>query len=214
MKRKEIIALILNIVLVALSILGLILVSKQVDNLFLYYTENSNILSLISSLLFAIFLLIKKDIKHIPTWVCVLRYIGTCCLAVTFIVVVTILIPSNNANYLEGAKHLLLEGSMLFHHFLCPIISFISFTVFEGNEKLNKNKTIWYALIPTFIYGIIFVTLNIVKVVDGPYPFLRVYRQPWYMSILWIFVIFIGNYYIAKLILYLNQMSINRDLKK
>ena len=204
MKRKEITILILNVILVVFCILGLIFVRKEIDNIFLYYTENSNILSGISSLLLVIFLIIKKEFKCIPEWLCVFRYIGTCCLALTFIVVVTILIPSDTLSYIDGIKHFMLQGSMLFHHFLCPVISFISFTLFESNEKLNKKKTIWYALIPTFIYGLIFITLNILKVVDGPYPFLRVYRQPWYMSIVWIFIIFVGNYYIAKLILYIN----------
>ena len=213
MRKRELTVLLLNSVLVLFCVLGLIFASKEIKNIFLYYTEDSNILSGISSLLLVIFLIVKKDLRRIPDWVYVFRYIGTCCLTVTFIVVVTILIPSDNINYLEGVKRFLFQGSMLFHHLLCPIISFISFTLFEGNKKLNKKKTIWYALIPTFIYGVIFIMLNIFRIVDGPYPFLRVYKQPWYMSIMWIFIIYIGNYYIAKLILYLNQLSANRECK-
>ena len=122
-----------------------------------------------------------------------LYYVATCCLSVTMIVVITTLIPSDNISYFDGIKHFMLEGSMLFHHFLCPVISFISFTMFEGNEKLNKKKTIWFAIIPTFIYGLLFTTLNVLRIVDGPYPFLRVHNQSWFMSIVWIIVIFVGK---------------------
>lgn len=211
MRRKSLVALILNIILVIFGLIGVILASKEIENIFLFYTEDSNILAIISSLLFAIFLIVKKDIKHIPTWVCTFRYVATCCLSVTMIVVITILIPSDNISYFDGIKHFMLEGSMLFHHFLCPVISFISFTMFEGNEKLNKKKTIWFAIIPTFIYGLLFTVLNILRIVDGPYPFLRVHNQSWFISIVWIIVIFVGNYLIAKLVLYLNQLSINKN---
>lgn len=211
MRRKSLVALILNIILVIFGLIGVILASKEIENILLFYTEDSNILAIISSLLFVIFLIVKKDIKYIPTWVCIFRYVATCCLSVTMIVVITILIPSDNISYFDGIKHFMLEGSMLFHHFLCPVISFISFTMFEGNEKLNKKKTIWFAIIPTFIYGLLFTTLNVLRIVDGPYPFLRVHNQSWFMSIVWIIVIFVGNYLIAKLVLYLNQLSINKN---
>lgn len=33
------------------------------------------------------------------------------------------------------------------------------------------------------------VILNILRVMEGPYPFLLVYAQPWYLSVLWCVVI-------------------------
>ena len=211
MKRNEKIALILNIILVILFFIGLFSAIKENINIIEYYTEDSNILSAISSIIFVVFLLIKKDIKHIPNWVCVLRFIGTTCLTLTFIVVVTILVPLDTNSLKDGYVRFLLQGSMLYHHFLCPVISFISFSIFEANKNLNKKKYIWYALIPTFIYGLIFIILNILKVVNGPYPFLRVYNQSVFVSLIWIVVIFSVNYLMAQLILYLNQLRANRD---
>ncbi|HPF53799.1 MAG TPA: hypothetical protein PLM48_04040 [Clostridia bacterium] len=42
---------------------------------------------------------------------------------------------------------------------------------------------------PTLLYAIVIIILNIAKLLVGPYPFLHIYEQPWYMSIVWIAVI-------------------------
>ena len=55
MRRKNLVALILNIILVIFGLIGVILASKEIENIFLFYTEDSNILAIISSILFAIF---------------------------------------------------------------------------------------------------------------------------------------------------------------
>ena len=51
---------------------------------FQYYTLDSNILAGISSILLVVFLLANKSV---PAWVHKLRYFGTCCVTVTFVVV-------------------------------------------------------------------------------------------------------------------------------
>ena len=203
--NKKKISIVLNSILVIFCIIGIFLALKENINIIEFYTEDSNILAGISSLLFVIYSLKKKEI---PLWLVILRYVAVCCLTVTFIVVVTILIPTSNINYFEGIKHFLLNGSMLFHHFLCPVISFISFVLFEKDERLNKKKYLYLPLIPTLIYGLILITLNILSIVVGPYPFLMVYYQPWYMTIIWIIIIGVGNYFIAYLTLFLNQLGI------
>ena len=53
------------------------------------------------------------------------------------------------------------------------------------------------AVIPTLIYAIIALILNLARRMDGPYPFLRVYRQPVSASAFWFAAILGGNYLIA-----------------
>ena len=66
-------------------------------------------------------------------------------------------------------------GNMFEHHLLCPLLSLFSFMFLEDYKlKLNNIK---YPVIITTIYGFILILLNIFKVIDGPYPFLRVYNQ-------------------------------------
>lgn len=210
MKKKDLIALILNIVLVALGTIGLVIATNDGINIIEYYTEDSNILGIISSLLFVVCLLIKRDKELLPKWVLDLRFVSSCCLALTFIIVISVLAFTTYDNYFEGLIHLLTNRSMLYHHLLCPVISFISFSFFEGDRRLNKKKTIYLALIPTFIYGLVTVILNILKVIEGPYPFLMVYNQAWYMSIIWIVVIFVVNYITSRYILLINQINAPR----
>lgn len=212
-KNNYLIPLILNIVLVILCSIGIFLSTKEVNVIFEYYTLNSNLLCLISSLLFVVTLSKTKNQNDVPYFVVLLRYIATCCLTLTFIIVVIVLIPFSGLYYIEGIKHFLLTGSMLYCHFLTPLLSIICFIFFEGDRRLNKKKTIWLAIIPTFIYGIILMILNILKVVIGPYPFLMVYNQAWYVSIIWIIIIFVVNYLLARYILLFNQMKAPRIRK-
>lgn len=44
------------------------------------------------------------------------------------------------------------------------------------------------------------VPLNYFRVLEGPYPFLKVHNQPWYMSILWLFAIILVAFGIAVLL--------------
>ena len=61
------------------------------------------------------------------------------------------------------------------------IVSYIFFE--EGTKKKNL---VFYM---TLLYGITLILLNVLKVVVGPYPFLMVYNQTVWMSILWCVII-------------------------
>ena len=117
---------------------------------------------------------IKNKNNEIPKWVSILKYASTLSLLVTFLVVVFILTPYYGKDIIIW---IFFEGSNLFYHTLCPIITFISFTFFESH-KINGIKDNFKALYFTLIYAAVFITLNILKVYEGPYPFLMVYKQP------------------------------------
>ena len=59
--------------------------------------------------------------------------------------------------------------------------------------------------ISLFVYGIPIIILNITRTLDGPYPFLRVYNQPIYMTIIWIIILFVVNYIIGVGLIKLNR---------
>ena len=56
------------------------------------------------------------------------------------------------------------------------------------------------ALYFTFVYGTVLILLNVLKVVNGPYEFFKVYEQNVFVSIFW-FVALIGAAYIFSTIL-------------
>lgn len=204
-KVLMIISLILNVSVVLMEIIGSI-ISAQNNGvaLFQYYTDNSNMFTLVVCLIFSIYTArnLLQGKKQLPTWVKILKYMATCCLTVTFIVVLFILIPMGE----EGSFHrMLFEKAGLYHHFLCPIVTIISFLVFDGKEPILSKNHVLFATIPTLLYAIITLTLNITKVMVGPYPFLHVYEQPIYMSLLWFIVIVGGAYLFAWIIRLANK---------
>lgn len=184
--KKSIIALILNCIIVLLEIIGAILsLQRHGWNAFMYYTEISNYLTLFISVLFVIWGItsITKH-THIPHTITILRYISTTILSITIIVVIGVLIPLRPQNTL----FMLFGNSNLYQHLLCPVLSAVSFFIFEKDNKL-LNRNICYALIPTILYGITMLILNFLMVVKGPYPFLLVYDFPTHKLIVTLIVV-------------------------
>ena len=155
-----------------------------------YYTNDSNILVLISSLLFIIFY--KKEKEFVKD----IRFIATACLTVTFLVVIFILCPMYNFNY----KLLMFTDNFFIFHTLVPILSIFSYIVLEDRSKKN-----YLCLLFTILYSIILVVLNIVNVVKGPYPFLMVTTQKPLETIFWGLLIISGSYVISLLLNILNK---------
>lgn len=223
MTKNTKLALLFNIVIVILEVLALVLYGFEPSQ-FHYYTVDSNLLTLVASLIYVVCILIKKDNQEVPYFSILLRYLATSCLTLTFIVVLTILPLMGGvadstgsldiSNYGTNLIAYLTHNNFLYHHLLCPILSIVSFSLFEGDRRLNKKKTIWLALLPTAIYAIVLVVLNLISEVSGPYPFLKVNQQPIYMSIIWFVVIFGINYLFARLLLLQNQKHSPRRKKK
>lgn len=151
---------------------------------FVYYTQCSNYILMIACAVHLVCLLRRS----VPAAVERLRYIATCLTAVTFLVTVCILIP-----WYGHPEFFLLETNGLFQHLLCPILA-VAGLPFLGKKR--KKDCLW-ALLPTVVYGVILYTLNYARAVDGPYPFMRVHDQPWYMSVIWFVALAAAAYGIA-----------------
>ena len=199
-KKIIIIKLIINILIALLELIGFVIIYKKYKlGLFIYYTECSNFLLLISSCMI-IFGLInklqgnkikikKKSIKLFN----VFRFTACLSVFVTLLVVLTILGPT----YPTGYHGILLSGSMLYHHTLCPILAIISFTFFEKYDF--NTKDVIRSLYFTITYAIVLISLNILDVVDGPYPFLRVQNQSILTSMFYFLLIIGGTVILAFL---------------
>ena len=190
MKKRKI-ALILNIIVLILELIGFgYTIFKEHDLLIEYYTIDSNLVALISSILFILFYRNKKElVKDI-------RFLSTILLTVTFLVVIFILTPMYNFNY----KYFMFTDTFLIFHTLVPIISFVSYVFFEEGSKKK-----YIGILFTCLYAIVLITLNLLNMVDGPYPFLRIRKQSLFTSILWGVIIIGGSYLIAYVIYKLNK---------
>lgn len=188
MKRNT--SLILNILIVILEVIGLVVtvnINHKIS--YEYYTEDSNILAIFSSLLFVFYIIRKKDI---PRWVQMFKYITTIGLTLTFLVVVFILAPMYNFNYV----FLLFNNSLLYQHLLCPIISIITFIFFDDIDNIRVIDNV-IGINLTIIYAVILIIFNILGLVSGPYPFLMVREQGVIISFFWLIIIIGLTYFIG-----------------
>lgn len=196
-------AFIINILIIIMELFAFLVCYKESGfACFKYYTQDSNLFLMFTSLLYVISLLICD--KKIPHFVSLLKYAATTSVVITFLTVVTILAP-----VMGGYKAMLLDGTMLIHHLICPIFGFVTFVFFE-RHNLNGLKDALISMIFTCLYGIIAVTLNVLKIMDGPYPFLKVYDQTILISIFWLILMMGSSYLITVLIGNLNHAYNNK----
>ena len=155
------------------------------------YTQDSNILSMFSAfvLLLATIKALRSE-SEISHKALVFRYVTTCLTTVTLLIVLVVLAPSNDPDT-GGFKHNFFSGSLFWYHGFCPILALLMFLFFEGKHDL-RAKNIILAIIPTFLYAIVWVSLvsfYIVPDEDAPYPFLRVHQQSVSTSVMWCCII-------------------------
>ena len=179
----------LDIAVIVGELAGLVLASFENGwGQFVFYTQNSNYFLLAATLAHLYFLLKKQPV---PKTVNRLKYIATCTTTVTLVVAVAVLLPMYKRPYIT-----FLNGANLFQHTLCPILGVAALPLMDPVEKRDSIL----ALIPTGLYALVMVPLNYFRVFDGPYPFLRVHNQPWYMSVLWLLAIFLVAFGIAVIL--------------
>lgn len=121
-----------------------------------FFTVQSNILMGIVAFLFVIFeiLVINGKMREFPTWGYILKHIFTVGVVLTFLTTALFLAPTAKTGYFT-----LFKNSNLFFHFIIPILSMITFVVFEKTDKI-KYKYVFAGVIPMLLYGI-FYTINV-----------------------------------------------------
>lgn len=190
MKRK--LSIIFNILIIVFELIGFIITFNNNGRIPVeYYTEDSNILAFFTSLIFVIYLCINKEI---PKYLKILKYISVVCLTITFLVVIFILTPMYNFDY----NFLLFNGEMFYHHVVCPMLCVISFIFFDKLDIFTKKEN-FLAVLVTIFYGIVMLMLNIFNIIVGPYPFLMIYKQSVFATIMWDIILLSLAYLIALL---------------
>ncbi len=180
-----------NVAMIALELIGLIISFSSTGKLSLqYYTEQSNLLALIASVVFLIYLVRGKGIPVFVKW---LKYTAAVGLFVTFVVTAFVLAPMFSFNY----GYLFFYGALMYYHLICPLLGVYMFTrVDELGEITKSDRNV--SLIWTVGYAAVMIPMNIIGVIDGPYPFLRVMSQPIWQTTLWIIVIFGATFGISS----------------
>lgn len=173
MKIFLIISLILNLIIVGCEIWILNKIRNKV-NIIKYYTFLQNFISLIISIIFCVYLVIAIFFEGtIPQFIKGFRYIATSGLIATMFIYVVFL--SQNSKNLMNEKDFISKfnpkvANFVFHYF-CPIISLLSFVVFERQIVLNQPEWTLYVMIPSCLYWIIYLILSVTGLWKEPYDF-------------------------------------------
>lgn len=174
--RSEKLAFASNLCLIIMEVYALFDTLRFCPPIFflIFYTQISNILALVGSVIF----LFRPRSKLSSA----LRFLATVMLTMTMVITAFVLVPMGG-----NAKILLLVSPQIFHHMLCPIVSLISYLCWEQNEYEPQILP----LAVTFAYGLPILILNGMEKLDGPYPFFRVNEQGVPLTILWMVLLFL-----------------------
>lgn len=168
-----------------------------------FYTQSSNVLAMfVCAICAACEIFCLACGCPLPRWEQILRYVSTCCLMVTMIVAVCILVPMDKS---QTFREFMLEGGLLYLHTLCPLVMLAGCLLHGGAPLTARHALI--AIIPTVIYGIITLIMNAKRVYSGPYFFFRIYQQTWYETVMWFAIIIGGNFVVAWILAKLSTLQ-------
>lgn len=172
--------LVVNLILVIIEIIALIHdIFAFGSRLFEWYTIDSNVLQLVISGLIIYYLLRKIAI---PGYITILHFISAVGLTVTFLIAAFVLAPEG------GIRYYFIENVASINHLIAPALSVISLLFLEKTEK-SSWMIVLYPAAATLTYGIICLALNAMNILDGPYFFLQVGKQPVGTIVMWFVII-------------------------
>ena len=185
MEKRQFMALQRPIVIVNLLIIILEIIAFIHDctvfglSLFKWYTVDSNILQLVVSISVVYYCI--KD-KELPDTLTLTHFISAVGLTITFLIAAFVLAPEG------GIRYYFIENVAPINHLIGPALSVVSLLFLEKVRKMPMHVIIWPAVV-SLIYGIICLILNACNVLEGPYFFLEIHKQPAGTIITWFVII-------------------------
>lgn len=166
-------ALLLNLAIIMIEIMVLLKVVEK-KNILKFYTFLSNLIALVTSIIFVgvgLIALFSND--TIPIWMKGLRFSATHSLASTLLVFAVVLMPlykkgtmTNETALFQGISA---KNANILLHYICPVLSIVSFLLFEKNPVLEDSQWTLYAALPSIIYWSLYLILTITHCWKEPY---------------------------------------------
>lgn len=173
-----------------------------------FFTVQSNLFMGIISLIFIIdeINILKGNKKEISFNKYILKLMSTSAVGLTFFVVFTYLGPITKYGILS-----LLMNSNLFFHLIIPVLSIITFIFFERTDKI-KFKHVLYGIVPTFIYGIYYLTNVLIHTENGMVS----PKYDWYWFVqggIWTALVVVPVIFFVSYLISLGLWAINKNKK-
>lgn len=185
--RRQYAAIALNLLVFLLEVWAIYkgVLKNGIAANFVFYTECSNLFAGIVCLACAV-----AEIREIRSGIVkgkglrLLKYLASCCLMMTLMVVVCILTPMLESAGYPGVHMMFVEGAKPVTHLGAPLLVTVSYALYEHNKTMTLEEGL-VGVVPTLVYAAVAYPCNILRLWDGPYPFLQVHNMPLWMSVLW-----------------------------
>lgn len=130
-------------------------------DIFKYFTIQSNLISGVVSIIFAVFALrvIKGKSPRIPSVAYVLRLVASAGVGLTMMTVMIYLGP-------VFGYGLMLSKAVFFYHLFLPLAAILSFIFFDTTDEIAFNKT-FFGLLHFAIYAAFYLCVAYTHIVDG-----------------------------------------------
>ena len=167
------VSLVLNLIIAGIEIWTLSKIRRKI-NIVKYYTFLQNLLALVVSLIFSAYLAAAIfSSGTVPEFVRGLRYIVTCGLMATMFIYVVVL-SSNSKNLMTEEDFVSGFSPQIANfilHYFCPIVSLLSFVLFERQIVFTTSVWTGCAAIPSCLYWVTYLILSAAHLWEEPYDF-------------------------------------------
>ena len=162
------------------------------------FTTLSNILAASTASLCIPFQIdgLRRNRYKLPKWIVVLMFVGTVGVFLTFFVAMTVI------SVAQGFTKAMFNKSNLFMHTICPIAITLLFVLGITDHKVKFKESL-LALIPIYIYGIVYAVL-VFAIKEWRDHYKTNEFIPWYVSLLGLALVAFG---VSQLIRYLHNLS-------
>lgn len=189
------------------------MLSANKFEMFKFFTVDSNILMGIASLFYCLNsrrVLLRKQEKF-SHFVSLLKLMGTVGVSLTFLVTAFFLVPSSSYPF-----WFFYQNSNLFFHFVVPVLSVVSFVVFEKKHSFHFRDTI-VGILPVFLYSIFYIINVFLHIQDGrvsfEYDFYGFLRGGLHTITFVILIIYFVSYFMSFVFYFLNKSHYTHSLR-
>lgn len=175
-----------------------------------FFTVQSNIFMGIMGLIFSIkeIQILKGEKEEISIKLYIFKLMSTVSVALTFLTVIAYLGPIS-----EGGIPSMLKNSNLFFHLIIPVISIVTFAVFERTDKMFFKHS-FLGIVPMFLYSIFYLVNVLIHMENGKVS--PVYDWYWFVQggvwqMVFVMPIMLVGTYLISLVLW--RVNKNKTIK-
>ena len=215
-RNLHIFGLLCNLAIIVFGIIGICTAEANFVKSLKYFTFITALVSCLVSAIASIFHIksIKDNKDSCPKFIYTLRFIAATMALITFIVVVTYLLPSAKD---EATRARLITGDGLFLHILLPAVSVGCFILFEIEPEF-RFRNCFAPLVVTLIYGVaIIICIVVIYFTQGvvaadsfaPYLFFRIFPDMSgfdYFNYAMLGIVFVGAFVLSFVLWLLNRI--------